>query len=139
MIGVDGQLSSALSAQAHGPRVSQDAVGVHDAFTLPPRRRLRSMIVAGAVVLGVAGGITLALRRPGVSSEPPRVATPAPAPAPAVAPAEVQGSPAEAAAPAVDDDAADAVAAKAAEGKPVKAKASKSRHRSARRKDPVKW
>ena len=32
VIGVDGQPPPALSAQAHGPRVSQDAVGVHDAF-----------------------------------------------------------------------------------------------------------
>jgi len=141
VIGVDGQLSPALSAQAHGPRVSQDAVGVHDAFTLPPRRRLRSIIVGGAIALGVAGGITLALRRPGVSSEPPRVAAPAPTPVPAAAPvpAEAQGPPSEAAAPAADDEAAESGAAKVAEAKPARAKASKSHRRSARRKDPVKW
>jgi eukaryotic-like serine/threonine-protein kinase len=138
VIGVDGQLSSALSAQAQGPRVSQDAVGVPDAFTLPPRRRLRSIIVAGAIVLGVAGGITLALR-PGVSSEPPRVAAPVPASAPAAAPAEVRGAPGEAAAAAADDEVAEPVAAKAAQAKPAKVKASRSHHRSARRKDPVKW
>ena len=139
VIGVDGQLSSALSAQAQGPRVSQDAVGVHDAFTLPPRRRLRSIIVGGAIALGVAGGITLALRRPGVSPEPPRVAAPAPTTMPAAAPAEAQGPPSEAAAPAADDEAAEPVVAKGAEAKPAKAKASKSHRRSARRKDPVKW
>jgi len=141
VIGVDGQLSSALSAQAHGPRVSQDAVGVHDAFTLPPRRRLRSIIVGGAIALGVAGGITLALRRPGASSEPPRVATPAPTPVPAVAPgpAEGQGPPSQAAAPGADDGAAEPVATKVAGAKLAKAKASKAHRRSARRKDPVKW
>jgi eukaryotic-like serine/threonine-protein kinase len=139
VLGVDGQISPALSAQARGPRLSQDAVGVHDAVAVPPQRRWRSIIVAGVVALGVAGGITLAWRRPGVSSAPPRVAAPAPVPVPVPAPAEAQGPPAEAAAAGPDDEADEAVATKVAEAKAAKAKASKSPRRAARRKDPVKW
>jgi serine/threonine-protein kinase len=160
VLSADGNLSpatvSALAGRG-GPaaRVSQDAVGVQEAFVAPPRRRLRSFIIAGAVAAGAIGGITLALRRPGATVEPARLAVPAPAPAaePVAAPtprapgaarpaAQPAGglAPKEPGAGAADDEAAEPPAAdvKVAEDKPAKQKP-KSHRRSPRRKDPVKW
>ena len=124
VIGVDGQLSpGSVRAGAWAARVpgcGRRARRVHAAAATAIALDHRG----GAVALGVAGGITLALRRPGASSEPPRVAAPGTgARAGAPAPAEAQGPPAGAAAAAADDEAAEPVDAKVAEAKPAKAKA----------------
>jgi hypothetical protein len=161
VLGVDGNVPAGLAHQAEGGhpvRVSQDAVGVGGAFTLPPpRRRLRTFVIAGAVALGGIGG-TLAVRRTS-TSEPPRLMGPAPAqaaerpaaPAAPAAPEAPAGSPvADAPVPAVADEEAAApanpkvVASEPAEHKPVKHrsekhKSVKSRGPSTSRKDPVKW
>ncbi len=147
LLGVDGlgRPSGAARVQAAGATpvhpandafVSQNAPGI-------PRSRMRRLVVGGAIVVGAVIGIAIALRHPAPASE----AAPAPAGAAAASPPTREAAvPVTAqAAPiptAADDDAAEPTTTGAktnAGGKATTVKASKSHHRSVRRKDPVKW
>jgi serine/threonine protein kinase len=156
VMGVDELGGGPSPRMSQAARVPQDSFVAVEAFVPSPRRRFRSLVVAGAIVAGAIGGITLALRRSGVTSEPVRVASPAPAAAAAAAPAPVAPAAQEVAPPVerAPDPAAKAAALPPAEdkrpeivttaaaktgGKPAKLKASKSHRHAVRRKDPVKW
>src|SRR5262245_7778657 len=140
-----------------GAHMPQDSIVAYETVAPSSRRRLRSLVVAGGIALGITVAI-IALRSPSATSVPARVTAPAPAaaaPAAASAPAAAakpEHAPAEnepASEPAAkpippstaNDDGAKTIktAAKIADGKASKAKAPKSHHRVARRKDPVKW
>jgi hypothetical protein len=161
VLGVDA-LGGARPPAAPGAQPSnatpspQDSLVAFEAFTPSQRRRLRSMLVAGAVVLGAIGGIVLALKRSGGTSAPQPVAIPAPAaaataPPPAMMPPPAAGPTEPAAnaetAPAAgdgDEGAAAPTAPKVAAGASAKTttgkhKAAKPHRHSAKRKDPVKW
>jgi hypothetical protein len=134
----------------------QDSLIAFEAVAPSSRRRIRSLVMAGIIAAGAAAGITLALRRPGATVEPQRIAAPAPtaqaAPAPAapvapppIAPPDEEAPPAGQAAPlpAAKDEASQpptTVVKSARDAKPAKLKAAKSnRHAPKKRKDPVKW
>ena len=154
LVGVDelGRSSGAAPVHAAGATpapAANDAFASQDALAIQPRWRTRRFVVGAAIVLGAVVGLALALRHPAPTSESAAAAAPAPAavvpsvaPAPtreAAAPVTAQAAPAPTAA---DDDAAEPTTAAAktkATGRSTTAKASKSHHRSVRRKDPVKW
>jgi serine/threonine-protein kinase len=135
--------SGAGGGEASG--VSQGAVSANDTVTVQPaRRRLRSLVIAGAVALGGIGG-TLAVRRVGTSE--PRLMVPAPAqaaerpalPAAPAAQAEpVGGRVADAPLPtAVDEEAAAPEQPKSAESKSAERQSAEHRpaqHKSAKHK-----
>ena len=152
LVGVDelGRSSGAAPVRAAGATpapAANDAFASEDALAIQPRWRTRRFVVGAAIVLGAVVGLALALRHPEPASESARAAAPAPAAAvPPVAPPPTR----EAAAPVTAQAAPIPTAADAAEptttgaktnagGKATTVKASKSHHRSVRRKDPVKW
>ncbi|HWJ55271.1 MAG TPA: protein kinase [Vicinamibacterales bacterium] len=173
VLGVDelGRATDAAPAVTGAPAAPapNDLFSSERGLATPPRRRLRSAVVAGAILLGAVAGTILALRRPAATSQPPHVAAPVVVAPPAVAPPPTVTSPQpprdpapglaveDAPNPAIADDGAlpnagaeGAKGAKGAHGKAARAKTggsgnangtktSKSHHRSVRRKDPVKW
>jgi serine/threonine protein kinase len=153
VVGVDelGRPSGAAPVHVAGampPPATNDASASQPARAFPPRQRMRTFVVGGAIVLGAVAGIAIALRHPAPTADSVHAMAPAPA-LPVVAPASAAR---EGTAPvaaqvgpnptAVDDEGADASASAAkanAGGKPTAAKAAKSHHRAVRRKDPAKW
>ncbi|HXU07205.1 MAG TPA: serine/threonine-protein kinase [Polyangia bacterium] len=157
VVGVDrlGGPSGAGAAHAQTQFAANDTALGQPGLAIRPRRRVTTLVVVGAFVVGGAGGLAVALRRP---AEPTRVALPPTAPTvapPAVAPPEVV-APREASKIADEDatKASDAEAKKApttmttkmntgpkAKSEKAKSKSAtaKSHHRSERRKDPAKW
>jgi eukaryotic-like serine/threonine-protein kinase len=166
VLGPDGRLPPPPPTTGRAPEGTpspQDSLIAFEAVAPSPRRRIRSLVLAGIIAAGAAAGITLALRRPGATVEPRRIAAPAPtaqapaAPAAPVAPPTI-AQPDEAPPPA--GQAAPLPAAKDEESqppttvakggndeiksvrdaRPTKLKAAKSnRHAPKKRKDPVKW
>jgi len=153
VIGPDGRsppMPPTGGPAAAGTPAPQDSVLAYEAVAPARRRRIRSFVVGGMIVVGCAAGITFALRRPTV--EPQRVALPTPtatgAPAPPlpVAPPPVAPNEGEAAKDG-EGEAPEAKAVVAAGGdtkaskmKATSAKSKQSKHRHPpKRKDPVKW
>jgi serine/threonine-protein kinase len=156
VIGPDGR--PPLMPPTGGPAAAgtpgpQDSLVAYEALVPSRRRRIRSFVVAGMIVVGAAAGVTFALRRPTV--DPQRVALPTPTstgtPAPPAAPPEVVRPPAQAAeveaAKDVEAEAPEAKTVVATRGdtKPAKTKTntttakSKTQRHPPKRKDPVKW
>ena len=137
----------------------QDSLVAYEAFAPSQRRRMRSLLVAGGVALGLIGGITLALGRSGATPAPRPVLVPGPAaavtPAAETAPhappsgvAAPRPTPKAEVLPAEDGEGAAVpspipASAKAGVSKPAKLEAAKAKAKShrhpAKRKDPVKW
>jgi hypothetical protein len=153
LLGLDelGRRSGAAPASAPGgtpPAAGNDASASQLGVPVDPRRRMRRLVVAGAIALGAVAGLAIALRHPAPDSEPAHAAAPAtaavmPAAAPVAhepaAPVTAQASPNPTGA---EDDAGEptrTAANRNAGGKPTAVKASKPHHRSVRRKDPAKW
>jgi hypothetical protein len=154
--GLDGRATGASGGRAAVPvRAPQDSIVAFEAFPPAPHRRLQSMVIAGATVVGIVLAITLGLRS-GRTVQPPAVVAPTAAAQPAVpgppaSPATAKvAQPAEAADPGSSAETevlpasghgaarpTTAVAKTAA--KPTKLKAAKSHHHTAKRKDPAKW
>jgi serine/threonine-protein kinase len=162
VIGPDGRpppMSPAGGAASQGTPGPQDSLAAFEALP-SPRRRIRSFVVAGMIVVGGAAGITFALRRSS-GTEPQKIAAPAPAstgaPAAPTPAAPTTGAPAEGTPPPAKDDEAEQAAPEAktvvatgADARPGKANAanktakskgtsSKSHRHPPKRKDPVKW
>ena len=145
-----GAMSGATAGATPAPSAQESQLGLaaFEAIAAPPRRRLRSFVVAGAIVLGGVAGMTFAFRRPAVIAAPPRA--PAPVAQPAARPAAVTPTPAPAAGeppaalplPAARDALAPATAVATTpddKSTGARSKSAKSHHRATRRKDPVKW
>jgi serine/threonine-protein kinase len=142
VLGVDDlarPTGAARAPQSGLPGAANDASAGDELLAVRPRR-LRTLAIAGAIVVGGVTGLVLALRHPGSTPEPAQAAAPPVAPRAATSPPptrEPAAGPTAQAPPtpaaAVDDDGAEATE------KPAKVKASKAHHRTPRRKDPVKW
>jgi hypothetical protein len=154
---LEGRATGASGARPAVPaRAPQDSIVAFEAFPPAPRRRLQSMVIAGAMVVGIVLAITLGLRTgktqpPTVIAPPPPAAVQPAAPGPQAPPAAARvAAPTEAAQPGPPSErevlptsghetARPATAVAKTAAKPSKVKAAKSHHHTAKRKDPAKW
>jgi eukaryotic-like serine/threonine-protein kinase len=145
-----GRPSAPQAKAAHVTPSPQDSLVAYEAFAPTPRRRMRSLLVAGAIALGGIGGVTFAWQRSGATPAPRPVVVPAAAAMPAHAVTSPPPAAPKAEALPAGDGEPESVpipnTAKAAIGKPskpadeTKSKAKTKAHRhGGKRKDPVKW
>jgi eukaryotic-like serine/threonine-protein kinase len=132
VLGVEALAKRPLQ-QALDPLREMDSMPVP--MLRPPNNRLRLAVAGGALALAAVVAIVLVSRRHAATAEAPRppvVANPQPVSPPAPAPDP------EAPAATAEDGATVEPGAKA-KGKTKASRSSSSRHRSSKRRDPIKW